>query len=83
MQNNGRNIDKLFEEASKKLGTDKSELLKATNTGSVEKLLAGLSADDLKKIKAIMGNKSETEKLLQTPQAQALLKKLTEGKQGG
>ena len=44
---------------------------------SVDKLFQSLSPEQRKKVESILSDKSRTEKLLSSPQAQALLKKLT------
>lgn len=58
-----------------------SELEKAVKSGQVDSYLKNnVSADAAQKIKSVLASKEATEKLLQTKEAQALLKKLTEGK---
>lgn len=47
---------------------------------SAEKLYGSLSPEQKKQIERILSDKEQTEKILNTPEAQALLKKLTEGK---
>lgn len=42
----------------------------------VNKLFGSLSPEQQKKVQNILSDKTQTEKILQTPQAQALLKKL-------
>jgi len=44
---------------------------------SVDKLFQSLSSEQRKKVESILSDKEQTEKLLNSPQAQALLKKLT------
>ncbi len=49
----------------------------------VDKLFGSLSQEQQKQVQNILADKTQTEKILQTPQAQALLKKLMgEGKNG-
>lgn len=43
---------------------------------SVNQLFNSLSPEQQKKVESILSDKSQTEKILQTPQAQAILKKL-------
>ena len=43
---------------------------------NVNKLYNGLSPEQQKQVRDILSDKSRTEKILQSPQAQALLKKL-------
>lgn len=47
---------------------------------SVKKLFNNLSADQQKKIEQILSDKKQTEKILSSPQAKELMKKLMEGK---
>lgn len=42
----------------------------------VDKLFQSLAPEQRKKVESILADKNQTEKLLNTPQAQALLKKL-------
>lgn len=42
----------------------------------VDNLLQSLSPADRRKVESILADRSQTEKLLRSPQAQALLKKL-------
>ncbi len=43
---------------------------------STEKLFAGLSPEQQKQVQNILADQNKTQQILQTPQAQALLKKL-------
>ncbi len=42
----------------------------------VEQLFSRLSEDDRKKVEQILADKNKTQQILNTPQAQALMKKL-------
>lgn len=44
---------------------------------SVEKLWQSLSDEQRKRVESILSDKNQTEKLLSTPQAKELMKKLT------
>lgn len=46
----------------------------------LDSLMSQLSAEDRKKLESVLADKSATEKILSTPQAQQLLQKLTGGK---
>ncbi len=46
------------------------------NSKDADKLFEKLSPDQQKKVKNILADKAQTERILKTPQAQALLKKL-------
>ncbi len=47
---------------------------------SVKKMFSNLSPEQKKKIEQILADKNQTEKILSSPKAQALMKKLTEEK---
>ena len=46
----------------------------------LDSLMGQLSADDRKKLENVLADKTATEKILSTPQAQELMHKLTGGK---
>ena len=50
---------------------------------NVEKLFAGLSKEQQQQVRNILADRKETERILSSPQAQELLKKLKKGKTGG
>lgn len=50
---------------------------------SVNKLFGSLSKEQQMQVQQILADKSRTEQILKTPQAQELLKKLTGGKKNG
>lgn len=78
MPNKGsdENLQNLINTASQRLGTSPESLKKASEQGNVQDLLSGLSGDQAKKVQQILNDKEASQKLLNTPQAQALLKKL-------
>ena len=71
MQNNF-NVDLAAEVLSKKLGVDKS----AVQKGDVSEIMSRLSEVDRAKINEFMTDRKQTEKLLQNPKVQELLKGL-------
>lgn len=75
-QNNGRNLENLLNSVSEKLGKSPEELKKATKNGSLENLLGGLNQNDAQKIQKVLSDKNIANKLLASPQAQSLIKKL-------
>ncbi len=48
-----------------------------------QKLFAGLSEEQQNTVKSILADKNKTQEILNTPQAQALLKKLTGDNKNG
>lgn len=77
---NSNNYDKMLEMLSKRIGTDPSNLKAAAQKGSVDSLMRSMKPEDAQKIQNILQNKSELERIMKSEQAQAILKKLSEGK---
>lgn len=76
----GQPLDQLVQQISQKMGTDPDKLRTSAQKGDVSQVLSGLSQEDAQKVQKILSDKDAQEKLLATPQAQMLLKKLLEGK---
>lgn len=74
------NLQDLINTASQRLGTTPENLKKASQQGNVQNLLNQLDGEQAKKVQQILNDKEASQKLLNTPQAQALLKKLMGGK---
>ncbi len=77
---NNMNYDKILEMLSKRTGTDPSQLQSIAKSGSVDDIMRKMNPEDVGKIQNILQNKSELEKIINSSQAQAIIKKLTEGK---
>ena len=77
---NNTNYDNMLEMLSKRMGTDPSNLKAAAQKGSVDSLMRSMKPEDAQKIQNILQNKSELERIMKSEQAQAILKKLSEGK---
>ena len=75
-QNNGRNLENLLNSVSEKLGKSPDELKKATQSGNLDNLLGSLNQNDAQKIQKVLSDKNIANKLLASPQAQSLIKKL-------
>ena len=75
-QNNGRNLENLLNSVSEKLGKSPDELKKATQSGNLDNLLGSLNQNDAQKIQKVLSDKNVANKLLASPQAQSLIKKL-------
>ena len=69
-------INDMLDSMSGQLGGNSGKLKDAVNNGSFDKVLNNLKPADAQKLQSLLSNKEETERLLQTPQAQMLLKKL-------
>ena len=73
---NNPNFENLLKSVSDKLGKSPEELKKASETGNIENLLGNLRPNDAQKIQKILSDKNAAKKILSTPQAQSLIKKL-------
>lgn len=73
---NNPKFENLLKSVSDKLGKSPKELKKASETGNVENLLGNLNPNDAQKIQKILADKNAANKILSTPQAQSLIKKL-------
>ena len=66
---------------NKKLGFDVSKMKEAAEKGTLDDFVnKNLSQNATKQLKDVLSNKEACEKLLSSPQAKELMKKLTEGK---
>lgn len=75
-QNNNQSLDAMLEKASQKLGTDSEKLKSAASKGKISDLLKNLGNKEAQRVTNILSDKEATKKLLSTPKAQQLLKKL-------
>ena len=68
-------LQKLLNTAAQRLGTNPDQLKNSAQNGDLSKMLGNLNANDAKKLQQVLNDPDEANKLLSTPQAQALLKK--------
>lgn len=78
--NKNENLQNLINTASQRLGTTPDNLKQASQQGNVQNLLNQLDSEQAKKVQQVLNDKEASQKLLNSPQAQALLKKLMGGK---
>lgn len=69
-------LDRLAHQAGGQLNMQPGEVRKAVEAGQVDNLLGKLSTDDASRVKAVLSDEQKTRELLNSPAAQALLKKL-------
>lgn len=69
-------IERLARQAGGHLNMQPGEVRRAVESGQVDNLLGKLSADDANRVKAVLSDENKTRELLNSPAAQALLKKL-------
>ena len=67
-------VGEAINEMSGQLGADGVKLKSAFDSGSLDTILKNLKPQDAQKLQSILQNKEETERLLKSPQAQALMK---------
>ncbi|MBQ2675809.1 MAG: hypothetical protein IJF54_00210 [Clostridia bacterium] len=73
---NNNQLNDLINMASSKLNSSPESIKKAVNTAGMDNMLKNMKQQDIDKLQKILSNKEETQRLLSTPQAQALLKML-------
>ncbi|MGN0522512.1 MAG: hypothetical protein ACI4IQ_07750, partial [Eubacterium sp.] len=77
---NNDDMNKILKNAQKKTGVDISKMKQAAENGNLDDFInKNLSPDASQQIKNVLSDKSAAEKLLSTPQAKELMKKLMEG----
>lgn len=70
-------MKKIMKNASQKSGMDLNKMKVAADSGNLDDFIGkNLSPEASKKVKSILSDKSSAEKLLNTPEAKELLKKL-------
>lgn len=73
-----KKVNKLLGEVSKKYGISKEQLESAAQSGNIENLLKNTNPNpnQSKQIESVLSDPEKAKKLLQSPQAQALMKLL-------
>lgn len=68
--------DSMVKEVSNSTGINSDELKKNLSEGKMDSILSKINSKDSEKIKKILSDREMTEKILNSPQAIALMKKL-------
>ena len=71
-----KKVNKLLGEVSKKYGISKEQLESAAQSGNIANLLKNTNPNQSKQIESVLSDPEKAKKLLQSPQAQALMKLL-------
>lgn len=71
---NNNNINDLIRQASSKVGADPSQLKKTIDSGKLDDLVKKMNPNDAKRFQEILNNPQLAQQMLNTPQAQALIK---------
>ena len=78
---NNNDLNKMMKTAQQKTGIDMNKMKQAAEKGRLDDFInQNLSSEATKKFKNVLSNKEASEKLLSTPQAKELMKKLMEDK---
>ncbi len=77
---NDKNTQNVINDVASKIGSDKKTIEDALESGEIQKIVGKLNPNQLNKIQSILNDNEAAQKLLNTPQAQALIKKLNKNK---
>ena len=71
-----KNINKLISSLSKQLGVSENQIKNAAQNGNVNDILKNADSNQTDKIKYVLNDPEKTKEILNSPQAQALIKLL-------
>ena len=69
-----KNINKILKNLSRQLGVSEDKLKSSAQSGNVQDILRNADQSQAKKIENILNDPEKTREILNSPQAQALLK---------
>lgn len=72
------NINNLLSQLSKKLGVSSNEITSAAQKGDVQSLLKNADSEEAKQFNAVLSNPEKTKQVLNSPQAKAIMKLLSD-----
>jgi len=72
------NINKLLSQLSKKLGVSSNEITSAAQKGDVQSLLKNADSEEAKQFNAVLSDPEKTKQVLNSPQAKAIMKLLSD-----
>ncbi len=70
------NVNKLMSELSNRLGISKGDIESAAKSGNIEGMLKNADSKQAKQLEDVLSDPEKAKKLLNSPQAQALMKLL-------
>lgn len=73
---NNEQINSLINQLSQRLNANSDDVKSALQKGNLDKVLKNMDPKQAQKISDILSDEQEAKKVLSTPQAQALIKKL-------
>ena len=71
-------MEKMIELASKKLGISAEKLKSSLEAGNVDDMLVNMKKEDADKLKSVMNSPKLKEKMLNSPEAAKIMKKMNE-----
>ena len=71
-------MEKMIQLASSKLGVSPEKLKSTLESGNIEDMLGSMRREDADKLKKLMNDPSAKEKLLSSPEAAKIIKKMKE-----
>ena len=77
MNKNNKALDAMLGVVSKKLGTSPEALKSNLESGNVDNVMQGMSKEDAEKLRLALNNKTLQEKIMNSPEAQDLMRKLS------
>lgn len=78
-----KNMNKLINELSKKLGVSSDKIQSAAENGNVNEILKSSDSSNARKMEDILKDPQKTKEILNSPQAKKLLKMLGENPNKG
>ncbi len=78
--NNNISFDEMLKRMSGSLNTTPQSLEEAARNGTLGDILKGVDKKKLDKLQKVLNNREETEKILNSPQARELMKRLKKDK---
>ncbi len=73
---NNEQINSMIDQLSQRLNADSKDVRAALEKGNLDKVLQNMNHTQAEKISKILSDPEESKKVLSSPQAQALIKKL-------
>ncbi len=73
---NNEQINSMIDQLSQRLNADTKDVRAALEKGNLDKVLQNMNHTQAEKISRILSDPEESKKVLSSPQAQALIKKL-------
>ncbi|HBH94384.1 MAG TPA: hypothetical protein DDX91_01430 [Ruminococcaceae bacterium] len=70
------NVEKMIGLVSQKLGIPEEKLKASLEKGSIDDMLSDMRGEDAAKLKAVMNSADSKEKLLNSPEAMQIMKKM-------